>query len=72
MTSILFTTGPIDEVRAAASRLVDVAHDVEDDSSFAGFDVAVDLFADTDSEKLARTLEATLQRPVRTLEFLDR
>lgn len=71
MTSILFTTGPESEVRRAAERLIPVTFDVEEDSAFPGFDVAVDLFDDADAEDLARQLSETLHRPVRTLESLD-
>lgn len=72
MTSILFTTGPEAEVRLNAERLLDGTYDIEEDDSFPGFDLAIDLFAEVDAELLASQLENALGRPVRTLESLDR
>lgn len=71
MTSILFTTGPANEVRKAAEQVIPVTFDVEEDRAFPGFEVAIDLFGEVNAEELAGRLSRLLDRPVRTLESLD-
>lgn len=72
MGSILFTTGPQSDVRCSVERLLSITYDIEEDDSFPGFDLAIDLFAEVDAELLASQLGHALSRPVRTVESLDR
>ncbi len=71
MTSILYTTGSLEEVRRVAEDVLDVPYVVEEADEYESFTLAINVYAPVDIENLTKEFGKRLKRPVRALEELE-